>query len=383
MYQLVDEIINIDYEELSTFEIPIDYRFGLCVTLRNTKYEFLVYFKSNTDKVLCLGSGAMGDDSKHDTSRPFFHRHSWTFDASTIWYNDPTRYLNLESKGSWGVGTTDDYILENIGDILVQLITRMNLKRENIIFYGSSMGGFTSLQLATMVKDSIALADIPQLEFQNHVSYERVKPYCFPGLSDEEIWNRFKHRFDVIELMKKEDYIPKAIIVFNCSNRDINTQYLDFIKKINVLPTITNNKNRIKIVFNYIDRHAPLSNEESLEFANGVTSKNLMAYIDEIKDSELYNDNLSLKSEKEELNNEIAELKNEISQLKDEISENKRNIIELSRKLVDYSDEINQNNIIIENQNDNLKKQKDELTAIKSTKTWIFHQKIDNLRQKI
>ena len=93
------------------------------------------------------------------------------------------------------------------------------------------MGGFTSLQLVIMVKDSIALADIPQLEFQNHVSYDRVKPFCFPGLSDEEIWDRFKHRADVIELMKKENYIPKATIVFDCSNRDINTSYLDFIKK--------------------------------------------------------------------------------------------------------------------------------------------------------
>ena len=121
--------------------------------------------------------------------------------------------------------------MENISDIVVKLIKRVNIKYENLIFYGSSMGGFTSLQLVIMVKDSIALADIPQLEFQNHVSYDRVKPFCFPGLSDEEIWDRFKHRADVIELMKKENYIPKATIVFDCSNRDINTSYLDFIKK--------------------------------------------------------------------------------------------------------------------------------------------------------
>ena len=376
MDQLVDEIINIDYEELSTFEIPLNYKFGLCVTLKDTKYEFLVHFKTNNDKVICLGSGAIGDNSKHDTTRPFFHRHSWTFDASTIWYNDPTRYLNLESKGSWGVGTTDDYILENIGDIIVKLITRMNFKCENLIFYGSSMGGFTSLQLATMVKDSIALADIPQLEFQNHVSYERVKPYCFPGLSDEEIWSRFKHRFDVIELMKKEDYIPNAIIIFNCSNRDINTQYLDFIKKINVLPTITNKQNHIKIMFNYIDKHAPLGNEESIKLANGVISKNILAYIDEIEDSELYQDNLSKISEIKNLNNELNESAHENMALKTEIEE-------LHKKIVEINEEINKNNIIIENQNKTLKKQKDELNTIKSTKTWRYSRKINYYKNKI
>ena len=36
MYELVDEIINIDYEELNTFEFPVGYRFGLCVKLRGT-----------------------------------------------------------------------------------------------------------------------------------------------------------------------------------------------------------------------------------------------------------------------------------------------------------------------------------------------------------
>ena len=297
MYEIVDEIININYEELNTFEFPVGYRFGLCVKLRGTKYEFLVHFKTNIDKVLCLGAGAMGNDSKHDTRRPFFHRHGWKFDASTIWYNDPTRYLNLKSKGSWGVGTTEEYFLENISDIVVKLIERVNIKHENLIFYGSSMGGFTSLQLATMVKDSIALADIPQLEFQNHVSYDKVKPYCFPGLSDEEIWDRFKHRFDVIELMKKENYIPKATIVFNCSNRDINTQYLDFIKKINELPKIKDKRNHIKIVFNYIDSHEPLGNAESRKLANGITSKNMMAYYDELEDSDMYKENQRLKAE--------------------------------------------------------------------------------------
>ena len=187
--------------------------------------------------------------------------------------------------------------MENISDIVVKLIERVNIKHENLIFYGSSMGGFTSLQLATMVKDSIALADIPQLEFQNHVSYDKVKPYCFPGLSDEEIWDRFKHRFDVIELMKKENYIPKATIVFNCSNRDINTQYLDFIKKINELPKIKDKRNHIKIVFNYIDSHEPLGNAESRKLANGITSKNMMAYYDELEDSDMYKENQRLKAE--------------------------------------------------------------------------------------
>lgn len=350
MYELVDEIINIDYDELPTFEFPLNYRFGLCVTLKGVKYEMLVYFKTNTDKVLCLGSGAIGDESEHDTRRPFFHRHGWTFDASTIWYNDPTRYMNLESKGSWGVGTTDDYYLRNIGDIIVQLINRLDLKQENLFFYGSSMGGFTSLQLATMVRDSTAISDIPQLEFQNHVSYNKIKPYCFPGLSDDEIWNRFKHRFDVIELMKKEDYIPKAFLIFDCSDRDINTQYIDFIKGINNLPDISNKQNKIRIVFNYTHAHEPLSNLDSRLLVNAITSKNSLAYFDEIQESDLYKELQSVTNENKELTNAlimwgeeslerlkldeiIRKEKKEKNQLKEEIDNKNAQIENLQREL--------------------------------------------------
>lgn len=366
MYELVDEIINIDYDELPTFKFPLNYRFGLCVTLRGVKYEMLVYFKTNTDKVLCLGSGAIGDESKHDTRRPFFHRHGWTFDASTIWYNDPTRYLNLESKGSWGVGTTEDYYLKNIGDIVVQLMNRLNLKKENLFFYGSSMGGFTSLQLATMVRDSTAISDIPQLEFQNHVSYNKVKPYCFPGLTDDEIWDRFKHRFDVIEMMKKENYVPKAILIFDCSNRDIDTQYIDFIKGINCLPDITDNQNKIRIVFNYTHAHEPLSNLDSRLLVNAITSKNALAYFDELKESQLYKEYRLAKNQTKELTKALIMWGEESLERRkmDEIIRKER------REKNTLQQELDEKNAQIENLQRELQEKQKQIDTMISSNSW-------------
>lgn len=379
MYQLVDEIINIDYEELSTFDIPINYRFGLCINLRGVKYEFLVYFKSETDKVVCLGAGAMADDSKHDNTRPFFHRHGWVFDASTIWYNDPTRYLNIDLKGAWGVGTVDDYYLKNIGDIVVKLLERLNLKRENLFFYGSSMGGFTSLQLATMVRDSTALSDIPQLEFQNHVSYERIKPYCFPGLSNAEIWDKYKHRFDVIELMKKEDYIPKAILVFDCGDRDIKTQYLDFFKKLNQLPNISNKENKIKIVFNYTLNHEPLSILESRTLVNAVTSKNCLAYLNELKDTDMYKENKLLKKENKDLNDTLV--------LWGEEAIDKLSLDEILRKKDDEKEgllkELEEKNKIISNLNVELANKQKIIDEMQSSNSWKVTEPIRNIRTSI
>jgi len=66
----------------------------------------------------------------------------------------------------WGLGTPEDWFLEDIKDILVQLFKKFGFKNENVIFYGSSAGGFTSLQLGIMIKQTNVLADIPQLNLK-------------------------------------------------------------------------------------------------------------------------------------------------------------------------------------------------------------------------
>ncbi|MBE6488417.1 MAG: hypothetical protein E7Z86_06870 [Methanosphaera stadtmanae] len=169
MDKLVKTIIKTSFENITNSTIPLNEQVGLIVEYKNVKFEFLINIKTSTDNLICLGSGAYPlDKSKIDKTKPWFNRWSWNFDEfSTIHYNDPSLYLyNDKMDAGWGLGTPEDWFLEDIKDILVQLFKKFGFKNENVIFYGSSAGGFTSLQLGIMIKQTNVLADIPQLNLK-------------------------------------------------------------------------------------------------------------------------------------------------------------------------------------------------------------------------
>ena len=248
MQDIVDEIISCGYDNLNDIQIPYDTKVGLEVIRDSVKYEFIIHLKSNSDKLLVMGPGAINDNSNHDRSRPIFHRWSWEFDVSTIHFNDPTLYLSDNILGGWGLGSMDNWYLKKISNIFNILISKFGLKNENVIFYGSSLGGFMSIMLATMVKDSVAIAEIPQLDVMNWSKHWKfLRENLFDNLSDEYIRERFGYKLDVINLMKIEKYIPNAYLLLDCSHDyDFKNIYLPFFNRLNELP-FDEKKHNLKI----------------------------------------------------------------------------------------------------------------------------------------
>lgn len=248
MQDIVDEIISCGYENLPDIKIPYDKKVGLEVIRDSVKYEFIIHLKSNSDKLLVMGPGAINDNSTHDRTRPIFHRWSWEFDISTIHFNDPTLYLSDDILGGWGLGSMDNWYLKKISNIFNILIENIGFENKNVIFYGSSLGGFMSIMLATMIKNSVAIAEIPQLDVTNWTKHwGRLKTNLFDDLADDYIKQRFGYKLDVIELMKIENYIPNAYLLLDCSHDyDFKNIYLPFFNRLNELP-YDERKNNLKI----------------------------------------------------------------------------------------------------------------------------------------
>ena len=178
---ITNKIILIKYEDLYDLNFPLNQLFELKVDFNNIIYEFLINIKSHSDKLIVLGSGTLHESKLIEyENKPYYNRWSWDFNESFICYNDPSRYLSNKIQGLWGVGTEEEYYLENIKNIILKIASKLNVYNENILFYGSSMGGFMSLMLATMVKQSTALADIPQFNLI-HMKYhwEDFKEFSF------------------------------------------------------------------------------------------------------------------------------------------------------------------------------------------------------------
>lgn len=222
-------------DELESVELPLDELFYLQVNDDNIKYEFLIRFSSSNKNVICLGSGAYSP--KESISPPIFRRHTWQseFEESVIYYNDPTLYNDPDLLLGWGVGKNDKWYLQNIAEIIIRLAKKNHIDSKNILFFGSSGGGFTALMLATIIKKSSVLVNNPQMFLFNYLKapFNKMIDSCFDNSDLDKILKKYKYRFDVVELFKREKYMPQISYVVNInSENDILNQLIPFINSL-------------------------------------------------------------------------------------------------------------------------------------------------------
>lgn len=300
MKDITEKIIELNFDELiSNLNLEFDKKIGLIVHKDDVKYEFVLNLKGSNDDLLILGSGALGFRI-FDRTRPYIDRNSWHFKQSTIHYHDPTYYVDDSITAGWCIGTEEDYYLENIAKILQIIIDKLGIPNSNVLFYGSSAGGFTSLMLSVLIKDSISLADVPQLYIYNFKSREKlldtwldVKKQCFSEMSNVEFINAYKYRLSFIEMVKREQYVPNAYLVLDCSvNLDFYTQYTPFFMDL-FQDSWVNESNKFKLIINWKNKgHAPVSKEETINLINTVFDINKKDMITEELNSNLSSINI-------------------------------------------------------------------------------------------
>lgn len=328
MKELVNTIIDINFSEINDVVFPMNELFGLVVNLNNVKYEFLINLVENSDFLLSVGSGAFNKNTKHDRNRPWFNRWSWGFKDSRIFYNDPTLYLAQDIYGPWCVGTKEEWYLENIAKIIEAISKKIGIPNDHMIFFGSSSGGFTSLYFSIIIKNSIALAEIPQFDItQWGEHWKPIKNASFSSMTDEEFIGEYGYRLKVLEFIHQEKYIPNAYVICDCSAEyDFEKQYVPFFNDLNKLP-FNKDTNTIKlIILGKNEGHAPspaiyiLKLIEDIKFScynsEEITSKILL---EDINYLHLIEENANLKKINTQLTEVIAKKNVEISCLNHDI----------------------------------------------------------------
>ncbi|WP_226618611.1 heparinase II/III family protein [Cytobacillus firmus] len=267
-------ITKIEGEDLQSLEMDFQNPKILTVNKNNTLYDFLIRIKPDSPFLYVIGSGAY---NSKEYSPPNFQRHSWLerIDGNVIYYNDPTLYLGEINLG-WGQGTVENYYLENVAEIIRILAGKMMIDNKNILFYGSSAGGFMSLMLGGMIKGSSVLVNNPQTivsnYFRSHV--EGMYEVSYSGLSFEEIKSTFKNRLDVTAFYASLDTIPNIYYLQNSAcQHDMENHFTPFFKKHSqylkegkVGELITH------LYFDEKENHNPVSEQETLEFLSKATN---------------------------------------------------------------------------------------------------------------
>ncbi|UOB76830.1 glycosyltransferase [Bacillus sp. ZJS3] len=266
--------INISYEELWQLDFQTTEPFILKVDWDKVTYEFLIRIKPNASNTIVFGSGA-GGFQEQPIGPPIFHRHSWMdeFEDTVIYYNDPTLYLGKLSLG-WGQGELDRFYLQDIANILEIVFTKLKIDSKNVLFYGSSGGGFMSLILAGFVKGSTAFINNPQTNLLKWipVPINLVFDLSYPGLSRKEVEEKFGERINVVKFFNHIKYVPNIYFLQNFACEfDVQNHLLPFISELEQLDKDTEiNQIVIDLYFDKKAGHAAVGKYETIEYIKKV-----------------------------------------------------------------------------------------------------------------
>lgn len=126
---------------------------------------------------------------------PYYARISWAPElaakVNVLYVSDPYQPLEKykEPMGSWFISPEGKSALPEIAEKIVDFSNDNGI--EEILFYGSSMGGYSAIILSSLVPNSSAVAECPQLFLKKHPGSRYVIENIAPEIIDESLFEPF------------------------------------------------------------------------------------------------------------------------------------------------------------------------------------------------
>lgn len=273
------ESVNLD----SVSEIPISQskptRYNI-KTNNNLNMSILARIIPEQSFLLVLFNGAIAGQYKN---APKFSRWSWAEKAgySFIAIDDPVVSQIGETNLAWYIGTESFDVQDSVSEIIASITSQLDISHSDVVFYGSSGGGFASLMAAIRLRGSGCIVSNPQT---NILKYHKtsVDKYINSAFRNDtnSTHEKYLERFSAIEKINNVKYLPTVYYKQNITDKNhFKKHYLPFQEKYTELMSIAESyPNRLFIeLFSDIDGHSAISNQEQFEreinfIANHITS---------------------------------------------------------------------------------------------------------------
>nr|VFK67895.1 MAG: hypothetical protein BECKUNK1418G_GA0071005_11736 [Candidatus Kentron sp. UNK]VFK73178.1 MAG: hypothetical protein BECKUNK1418H_GA0071006_11706 [Candidatus Kentron sp. UNK] len=220
----------------STTELDLIYDEPVLNELHDWPYSnhFFSYFKRESTRLVVMLQGGI---DREKVPLPVFQRWSWSEEikGSVLILNDPTLFGNQLILG-WWQGEESSYALSSACDFIRLIIGKLGYSIQDVLFYGSSAGGFSALMMAGHLGCGLAIVNNPQINLlERHIEqpFQAVLETKFRGISREEAFNEYPTRFSVSALFKEINYIPRILYYQNVKDHlHFEGQYLPFVKEL-------------------------------------------------------------------------------------------------------------------------------------------------------
>ncbi|WP_018296536.1 hypothetical protein [Corynebacterium lubricantis] len=209
---------QLEYAEYKTrfedyIDSPVRIEFPLA---SNSKLNALIQFRGQDLPVLCLLPSAQ---TKNHRKNPYFYRESWIEDfpeSNIIIISDPSLDLDENLLAGWFIHPKVD-LSKLVASAIGELLEFWGATSENLLFYGSAMGGFIGIQLSTLIEGSHCIAEVPELDVTSYQFPEALEILEKSILQGSFVRHRriYPEQVSVLARMKKESRVPNLSIITN------------------------------------------------------------------------------------------------------------------------------------------------------------------------
>lgn len=224
------DILQIVEEKFKGIEAGFQKEISFKGDIGNLPFSAYLYIKPNTNKLFVMFNGAL--DERHSAKTPIYQRWSWHEEfASVLYITDPTLLEYSEIKLAWYIGDKSNRVDIKIAEFVSKVAT--NLKVDKIIPYGSSGGGFASIQLASNIgRNCIAVAINPQTNVVDYVKkfVDQYINVCWKAVSKDVLKDDLSFNAIHNYMLNK----PKILYIQNITDEfHYKKHLLPFLEAIN------------------------------------------------------------------------------------------------------------------------------------------------------
>ncbi len=200
------------------------------LTSKENNFDFYMDLKESKKLVIML-PGA----TNRTKSIKNFQRYSWTddFNCSVVSFIDPTINEYNDLSIGWYQGTKNNYLVPKLAQVIKELINKLDINEKDVLLFGSSAGGFTSLQLANYFLQATIIVINPQvyLNHYTHTHFERLLNYSYKGVKEADVLEQYKDRISVdIDLAARQS--PVIYYQNTCDEKHLNLHLKPLISSL-------------------------------------------------------------------------------------------------------------------------------------------------------
>lgn len=173
----------------------------------------------SSNKCYVLFNGAL---NRGFTVYPTFARHSWQdkINANMLNIYDSTITRTQDYVLGWYQGSANMPLEKDITAIINSLKRKCGMFNKDLVFYGSSGGGWAALKFASIFKGSYAVAINPQIEILKYHFKAAVDAFLlnsYGGLSQEQAKKKYGRRLAID---------PSGFVVNSQLQRDAQSRFI-------------------------------------------------------------------------------------------------------------------------------------------------------------